>query len=149
MDPCYGNYENGSLVLGRNQIVTDINLWDKVISKEEAKAWTNCDSIKTGSVLAWTDMKWKDSEILNKFWVNRKDVCRKCCKAIRYELPMSFEKSIEFCRLLGGRIATFDDKSTIEEINQTLLMEPISPKLVHTGYVLEGKKTPVNIYTGF
>ena len=146
MDPCYGNYENGSLVLGQNQIVTDINVWDKVISKEEAKAWTNCESIKTGSVFAWSDMKWKD--ILNKFWVARKEVCRKCCKAIGYELPMSFEKSIEFCRLLGGRMATFGDISTIESINQTLLTEPISPKLVHTGYVLEGNKTPVNIYTG-
>ena len=90
-------------------------------------------------------MKWKDSDIVNTFWVDRKEVCRKCCKAIGYEIPLSFEENIEFCRLLGGRMATFDDNSTIEEINQTLLTKP---KLVHTGHVLEGNKTPVNVFTG-
>ena len=149
MDPCYGNYENGSLVLGGNLIVTDINLWDRVISKDEATAWTNCDTSKTGNMFAWSDSrKWKDSDILDKFFVDSKDVCRKCCKVIGYELPMSFEKSVEFCRLLGGRMTTFDDNSTIAAISQTLLSMKSISQTVHTGYVLEGNKTPVNIYTG-
>ena len=150
MDPCYGFSQLGFLGLGSNMVglLTDINIWKQVISREEAKAWTQCETEKEGNLVAWKGWTKSNYDIpANKVFLDKNDICRKPGQILGYEQIMHFETILNFCWLLGGRMPTIGDNKTMERMNETLMAIDV-PKWAFTGYILDEKKDPVNTYTG-
>ena len=156
MDPCYGFYQSGfssRLDITMLGLVTDINIWEQVLSREEAKAWTQCETGHEGNLVAWKAFSAKNNDYIlaKKVFLDKSDICRRPGKILGFEQIMHFDTILNFCRLLGGRMPTIGDNRTMERINETLMAQPMAnlvPKWAFTGYVLDEKQEPVNTYTG-
>ena len=152
MDPCYGLYKSGFEEQGNSMVglVTDVDIWDRVISQEEAKSWTQCLRRREGNLVAWNT--WSKNNLdVDKVMVDRNDICKKPGKILGFALIMHFDPILNFCRFLGGRIPTSSENQTMERINETLrdpLMKNLYPKWAFTGYVLNENEESANIYTG-
>ena len=157
MDPCFGLHRSGFLLrLDTNMVglLTDLNIWDQVISIEAAKVWTKCETMKEGNLVAWRTFATKINNYVqvNKDVWDRNYICRKPGHIVGYTetYGMYFDMNLNFCRLLGGKMPTLGDNKTMERINDTLIANPnFSAKWAFTGYVLDEKEEPVNTYTGY
>ena len=157
MDPCYGFYQIGfsnRLDITMLGLVTDINIWEQVLSREEAKAWTECETGREGNLVAWKAFSAKNNDYIHakKVFLDKSDICRRPGKILGFEQIMHFDTILNFCRLLDGRMPTIGDNRTMERINETLMAQPmvnLGAKWAFTGYVLDEKHEPVNTYTGY
>ena len=148
MQPCYGFHRNASLKVGSNMIgvLTDVNLWEEILSKKEAKEWTQCILKSEGRLVAWSRVQWGGNS--NPTFVATVDVCKSppTGQILSYEPKMLFDENMKFCRFMGGKITTFAENKTMTRVNE--MLEGHHPKWALTGYILDEKENPINTYTG-
>ena len=117
--------------------ITDVNIWNRSLSKNEMKSWTNCEMHEGGSILDWNTAKLKQAVGLKEVKQEKDEVCQKKEMAIFQlsglcidsEIDRFFVKNedMEFTGFTKTRMVRSKDSEILDIINDTLLAfsEPI------------------------
>ena len=101
--------------------ITDIHTWDRALTVNEMKGWTQCRLMITGNIVDWTTAKWNSVE-LEEVEINKEDLCeenKSDSNIILAERRLNFNDTINFCESsLGGKIAVATDKNTLENMKK-------------------------------
>ena len=108
--------------------MSSFNVWKSALSLEKKTLWTKCMLNDTGSLIDWETSQWKLVDC------NEGDedcnICeRKRTNVLFFNLSLTFEESVVFCRSLGAeniapvsREATF---SIIDQLNKQVRVKQV------------------------
>ena len=139
-----GNYHNKYITPFKGSL-TDINIWDRIITHEERTNWSKCISDVSGNYLNWTNAEFDHSEQIKEIEVNKSLICKEqtSSKFIAFNHSLEFEESMSFCSNIGGKFAVSKDNNHINEIEKALMevKEKVNPNcttLIYSGYWKRG-----------
>lgn len=96
--------------------MTDVNIWSRAFSDEEAVAWNRFEMEGGGDLVDWSTAQWS-AVGLEKVQVDRAEVCRR--REGRWllvsDVRRDFDATVQFCSILGGEMVVTDDKETALE----------------------------------
>ena len=115
-----GNYDNHFITPFHGQL-TDINIWDRILSNEEVDTWSECGQV-SGKYLDWSNAKVDHSPHI--IISNIDEVCegRKVSKFIAFDYLLQFKDSLKFCQNLGGEVAVAEDETYVAEMKAALMV---------------------------
>ena len=115
--------------------MTDLQVWSRVLSREEVVGWSFCNTSLTGDVLNWETVSWK-SEKLEIVELDKEEICMReegpVFKAFKTE--KNFDETLHFCRTINGAMAVAEDKQKYLSMNQSFLETCKTSTDFFTGY---------------
>ena len=93
--------------------VTDVNIWNKTLTDDDVKKFSNCHS-GSGNLVSWDKARINLNSVeVIKF--NEADICKikDQRKFISFAPKMNFNESVKFCQKLGGKIAVADNSENL------------------------------------
>ena len=90
--------------------ITDFNLWNHPLSKNEMVNWTSCVNPINGKVIDWNTSKWTSSGMQMEN-TTRDLICRGIEDTYSVEKAISFQESLIKCKALNGDPLIVKDKS--------------------------------------
>ena len=102
--------------------VTDVQVWGRVLSREEMVAWYHCNSTSTGDILDWATATWETSH-LHTVEIDKTTICMSDGAPVfrAFNTKMNFAETLHFCRTINGKIAVAEDRQKYEAMNETFL----------------------------
>ena len=102
-------------------MVTDLNIWSRVLSSQEISDWSQCGHSQPGDVLRWeeaelniTDLLYLDLELAS--------ICPETVGErqtyFSYNLNKTFQETVLFCENIGGHIAVAGDNESLTAMNE-------------------------------
>ena len=115
--------------------LTDVQVWSRVLSREEMVAWYHCNSTSTGDIIDWGTVSMKTNKI-NITDLDKSTIC------MRPEVPVfrafqqkrNFAETLYICESINGKMAVAEDREKYEEMNQTFVQSCPSSAQFYTGY---------------
>ena len=131
--------------------LTDVNVWSRCLTEEEAQAWTLCQEKDSGDLVDWRTATWR-ARGLQEVQVEREEVCReRKVNELRVSLfKRNFDDTVNFASLLGGEMAVATSNQTMQEMYKSFVNQSeLCAGRFFTGYSdREEEGTFVNINTG-
>ena len=124
--------------------VSDVYVWDKMLTDEDEDNWMNCNSENEGTIFSWQQESHKITmKGLKKFSKIKSSVCPKLFDDILISHDTrTFYDAINFCNKVGDMAAT-KNIETAHEVMKAFNTSSCNPQLV------EEPKTCFYVYTGF
>ena len=121
MGACFGKFGCTYSMFGQ---ITDVNIWDNVLTEEEIINWMTCLYSSGGNVINWEQESWTETG-LEESTIEDQQVCssndNRTTMIIFPSKTFDFDSTAEYCRLLGGNIAV----SNTRELSKSMF------KLLH------------------
>ena len=102
--------------------ISDVNIWDRLLSDKEVTDWTNCNQMHNGNVVAWDTVSLKTSS-LNQIDFDEEKLCPEALKRelVSFKTPVfSYKKVKKFCKKVGAEVAVAyndDDAKIFRDLN--------------------------------
>ena len=103
--------------------MTDVNIWDRVLSEQEQSDWMFCKTETGGNVVSWGSAQLNITG-LNTGLINREETCpgpQNITHLITIYISLNFSDSLKLCQKFGGEIAVATDEETSKLMNQTFV----------------------------
>ena len=116
--------------------VSDLQVWSRLLQEEELQQWLHCRSDLVGNYLNWATLHLNITGLHTWYW-DKDDICSKENskeKYFHFEHKINFEETRQFCKNLGGEIATVDSSEKYEEMFEGLLGGDGDCSYIYTGY---------------
>ena len=128
--------------------MTDVNMWSRSMTDEDAVSWTRCRRMEGGDLVDWRTATW-EARGLQEVQVEREEVCRvKQERLLVSHVKRDFDGTLRLARMLGGKMAVTDSQQAAEEMVK--LLEPVKEVCtdIYTGFTERKEKGKwLNIYT--
>ena len=128
--------------------MTDVNMWGRSLTEEEAVSWTLCRTSEGGDLVDWRTATW-EARGLQEVQVEREEVCRERQDRLMVTpFKRDFDDIVALARMLGGRMAVVNSQEATVEISKVL--EPVKEicDTVFTGFTDRSEESVwVNVYT--
>ena len=102
-------------------IITDLNIWQKVLTRQEIADWSWCRSDQAGDVISWDSVELNITD-LNYDQLENDTVCpaNKSLEQtlLAFDLSKTFDETVRFCADLGGEIAVSVDQETLAAMTE-------------------------------
>ena len=102
-------------------MVTDLNIWSRVLSLQEISDWAQCRHDQPADVLRWeeaelniTDLLYLDMD-LDSICLGRAGEEQ---TFFSYDLNKTFEETVKFCETVGGHMAVAGDNESLTAMNE-------------------------------
>ena len=141
MNSHWGGPHHGSM--------TDVNIWDRILSENELSDWMFCIAETGGNVVSWESAQLNITG-LNTHFVKREETCplpQNITHNIVFNQNFNFFESVKLCNKLGGQIAVASDEEAAKLMNQTFAETCEGGTSFFTGYTdseVEGQWQDVN-----
>ena len=114
-----GGYWEGTPMHGA---VTDVQVWGRVLTREEMMAWYHCETSSKGDVLDWEKVSWQTFR-LNTIEMDKRTICKTDGNPVfkAFNTQMNFYETLHFCQTINGKIAVAEDRQKYEAMNKTFL----------------------------
>ena len=108
--------------------MTDVNIWDRLMTQSEVEQWSRCELGAGGNMLDWNTAQW-EAVGLQEEEVDIEKVCRK--ELMKKHLMVlqekkTFDEAVKRCRVMGGEVAVGSNKQTLQEMIDAV--EPLKNK---------------------
>ena len=104
--------------------ITDVNMWSRSMTEEDAVAWTMCRMREGGDLVDWRTATW-EARGLQEVHVEREEVCKeRQHRLLVSNIRRDFGGTLHLARTLGGTMAIAGSHGHAEEIIQAL--EPVN-----------------------
>ena len=115
--------------------VTDVQVWGRILSREEMVAWYHCETSSAGDILDWQTVSWKAFK-LNTVEIDKRSICKTDGNPVfkAFNNKMNFEETLLFCRTINGKIAVAEDREKYEAMNETFLDTCSDSTNFYTGF---------------
>ena len=94
--------------------VTDVNIWNKTLTADDVKKFSNCHS-GSGNLVSWDKARinLNNVEVIE---LNKAAICKikDQKKFISFAQKMNFNESVKFCQKLDGQIAVADNSEYLK-----------------------------------
>ena len=138
-----GNYDNDYITPFKGNL-TDVNIWDKILTQEERISWSKCIGEESGNFLDWTNVHIIHSEQIKELDIPKSTICKEenSSKFIAFSHSLEFEESLIFCHDIGGELAVSEDNENIDEMKRAIMQvkEKVNPNCSDTVYAGYWKK---------
>ena len=96
--------------------VTDVNIWNSILSKEDLKNWSTCTKDTPGTFLDWNYVEIKHDEKLKIENVDREKICNthNFLKIMAFNMRMQYWEGEDFCQKIGGKLFVANTIQAIE-----------------------------------
>ena len=114
-----GGYWEGLPMYGS---VTDVQVWGRVLSREEMLGWYHCDSTISGDIIDWGTVQWETFQ-LSTVEIDKSSLCMRDGNPVfkAFNAKMNFAETLHFCGTINGKIAVAEDRQKYEAMNKTFL----------------------------
>ena len=148
-----GHPLGGDVPMGFVGSVTDVNLWDRVLTQQEMWDWQTCESQETGGEPL---IRWKTAELsvrgLTEREIERSQTCHRSIgrRYLAFNTEKNFKDTVKFCASVGGKMAVVEDRETYQLINQTfsLLGHGLGQTRFYSGHHRNPSGRWVDVHTG-
>ena len=116
--------------------ITDVNIWDYGLGKDEMEKWIQCDKTLEGNVVNWNISKWNITDLFVET-IEYKSLCDESDIGLTIlPLTRNFQDTIDICKSFGGTIAIGDNEETLSDMGNLIKQNgDICPnKRVYAGY---------------
>ena len=115
-DTLGGSFEKQQSLSG---VLSNINIWSKIITDEEVRAMSNCSIAPGGDILNWNQADWQLSNV-QKIEMKSEEFCQDFPDKNYFMLPerRSLESGSDICNKLGGSISTPLDEDENKKITK-------------------------------
>ena len=119
--------------------VTDINIWNSVLSKEDIKNWSTCTKDLPGSFLDWNSVEINHDGKLKIEHVVREEICKPANygKVVAFNMRMQYWEGKDFCQKIGGKMFVAETAQAKESF------------LVATKELEDKNHCPENFFAGY
>ena len=97
--------------------MTDVNIWDRILSEQELSDWMFCRTETGGNVVSWQSAQLNITG-LDTDLMDREETCPGPQNITHvmmvFTRQLNFFDSVKFCQKLGGQMAVATDKETSE-----------------------------------
>ena len=100
--------------------MTDINIWNRSLSKTEVEQWSRCELEAGGNLVDWNTAQW-EAVGLKRIHLEKQEVCGKlkATKHLRaFHTKKTFDETLKHCRAAGGEMAVARDRNTMKLMTQ-------------------------------
>ena len=106
--------------------ITDINIWDKTLSLERLKSWTNCKNHEKGNIVNWNEDAWITWGGVFETEISVSEICQKSetIGMALFPLLRTAQESLDLCEVLGGEMAVAKDKEDMMKMIRLVQDEP-------------------------
>ena len=125
-----------------NGAITDVNIWNRILSEKETSNWSKCVSNESGNTLNWEKAQFKKSEKITIGEMEKYEICEvsKPTSFIAFKNRLQFEESIQFCKNVGGQLSEAKNeyqmkamKTAVKELSA--IGRNDCPKQIFSGYL--------------
>ena len=114
------NYNNRSSPMHGS--VTDVNIWNYILTTEEISNWTNCKKIRKGNIIDWNTAVL-DIQLLETFEYDINNICnmesQKQYIGFNNNIVDFPINHLNFCKNLGFRVAVPSNDIEFQRIRST------------------------------
>ena len=81
--------------------MTDVNIWNNLMTTQDMVSWTNCSFNKSGNVVKWRADNWITTGLKNEE-INWESLCQKDIVTMKvFVHKANYKDSLDFCTILG------------------------------------------------
>ena len=115
--------------------VTDVQVWGRLLSREEMVAWYHCNTTIAGDIIDWQTVSLKINQI-NITHLDKSTICMKPKGPVfrAFRTKRNFDETLYTCQSINGQIAVAEDRQKYEEMNETFVQSCPSSAQFYTGY---------------
>ena len=108
--------------------LTELNIWNKELSKNEIEKMTNCEIFPRGNIVSWEENAYKiTGKRTNIYLKNKQNMTKLCNRKIFFVIP--HDRDLKFshkqCRSLGGQIAVPQTEEENADLLQAVKSFPV------------------------
>ena len=135
----YSGYHSGNLTEGNVRIMgrykdnvyseslfgamTDINIWNQILSQTEVELWSRCELGAGGNLLDWSTAQWRVVR-LEELEMERSAICgglvRREELVLLSRARLTFHQITAYCSKLGGEMTRLRDAATVARLRPRL-----------------------------
>ena len=144
------NYKDGSKRSPMHGAITDVNVWNKILSKEDIENWTDCKDPGGGNFLNWNNAT-VNLELLEDIEMDKSSVCGSNLKASKSKQILGFhfktnsvDEHNNFCQSIGLNVAVTENIEELRKMHQ-FQKEDCNVEWFFVGYIMdEGNWVNIN-----
>ena len=100
--------------------VTDVNIWDRILSEQEVSDWMFCKTETGGNVISWETAQLNVLQLKTDL-IDREKTCPSLGSQHRTHLlafntKIGLDDSVAFCEKLDGQLAVVTDQETFSQM---------------------------------
>ena len=136
--------------------ITDVNIWNRLLTETELNQWSRCQLPVGGNILDWTTARWNIMEGVIEEEVDKEKICgKKESFLIIKKIRRNFDATDKYCRILGGEMLVARNNQTLTEMIEAF--ETFFPssnfakngqQMFFMGYIKNDNNDFVDINTG-
>ena len=118
------NYKDGEKRNPMHGAITDVNVWDKILTKEEIQNWIDCKDSVGGNFVKWNTSSL-NVELLEDVEIDVSSICGNNFKSSQVKhlagfnfIINSVEEHNKFCRSLGFDVAVAKNNDELKDFHQ-------------------------------
>ena len=101
-------------------MVTDLNIWSRVLSSQEISDWSQCRHDQPGDVLRWEEAELNITDLLS-LDLDLASICPESAGEkqtyFSFNMNKTFQETVRFCETMGGHIAVAGDNESLTAMN--------------------------------
>ena len=117
--------------------VTDVQVWGRVLRREEMVAWYHCNSTNpsTGDIIDWATVSMRTNKI-NITDIDKSTICMRAEVSVfrAFQRKKNFDETLYICQSINGKMAVAEDRQKYEEMNETFVQTCPYSAQFYTGY---------------
>ena len=117
--------------------ITDLNVWNRILSEEESENWMNCTIQTEGDVFSWQNSSQHIQLTgLKKISDSLDNICfqNKSSHLMVGNEALNFEETLNFCNDKIGNKVVISSKETAHKVNKTMNLFAPDSRYVYTGH---------------
>ena len=137
------NYKDGLKKNPMNGAITDVNVWNRILTKEDIQNWIDCKDSEGGNIVNWVTAK-VNVELLDDIEIDRSSICKNDLQSSQVKQLAGFkfktntvEEHKNFCRSLGFNVAVAENEYELKEIHQFQIGDE-NAEFFFIGYIKKG-----------
>ena len=130
--------------------LTDVNLWDSVLTDQEISDWMTCETETSGNVVSWDTAELIITDLISTE-VERRKTCLKRKNSIfmAFHQKSNFYETQKLCKDLGGEIGVTEDEEAYRMMTKAVEEVSQDYEYFFSGYTDRNKESNwVNVNTG-
>ena len=141
------NLRDDSFIYPFKGSITDVQIWDKVLTASEIQKWSTCQYPAGGNFVDWSKAKFNITGDIKAEQVAKDQLCKseETKKIISFSHLSEFVESVKFCKIIGGEISVADTWSHKLEMDQALGQG--CPDMYYSGFTKDNNDQWVNVNT--
>ena len=96
--------------------MSEVNVWDRILSSEEMRDLASCRKYFSGNVLDWETSLTDVNGLLIKERIRSELCSSKDLVHISFPMKKNFDETITFCQKIGGEIAVATEERKLAEM---------------------------------